>query len=107
MAFDHGILNLPLHKRGAGTIDAQIDRYKADLARSERAAAKAATKARKAEKMQAKDLFAEFGADMISEYGDRFGKKEVAKLFDSWIKWESTKFVDFCAVYLKQKGLYP
>lgn len=34
--FDHGILNVPLSKRG--DIDAQIDRYKADVQRDERKA---------------------------------------------------------------------
>lgn len=33
-SLDHGILNVPLAKRG--NIDAQIDRYKADQARQER-----------------------------------------------------------------------
>lgn len=54
--FDHGTLNLPLSKRGAGSIDAQIDRHLAEQKRqardeekrrtAERIAAREAEKAR-------------------------------------------------------------
>jgi len=43
MSLDHGVLNVPLHKRG--NIDREIDTYKAEQARQ----AKAASKARSAE----------------------------------------------------------
>lgn len=43
MSFDHGVLNVPLHKRG--NIDREIDAYKAEQTKQ----AKAASKARSAE----------------------------------------------------------
>lgn len=43
MSLDHGVLNVPLHKRG--NIDREIDAYKAEQARQ----AKAASNARRAE----------------------------------------------------------
>ena len=44
-ALDHGYLNIPLAKRG--NIDAQIDAYKAERAREEKAARRAASARRK------------------------------------------------------------
>lgn len=43
---DHGALNLPLHKRGAGSLDAQIDRWRAERAREARERQKRAHAAR-------------------------------------------------------------
>jgi hypothetical protein len=37
---DHGVVNLPLDKRGGGSLDAQIDRFKAGQQRDAKAAAK-------------------------------------------------------------------
>lgn len=39
MSLDHGVLNVPLHKRG--DIDREIDRYKTELAKQAKAASKA------------------------------------------------------------------
>lgn len=55
MTLDHGLLNVPLHKRG--NIDAQIDRYKAGLAATEKADRKARETARRLAKPQAVALF--------------------------------------------------
>jgi len=71
MSLDHGLLNLPLSKRG--NIDAQIDRYKADQAK----VANAARKERNAEiaelRVQAKALFAAADADRVAALAVRFG----------------------------------
>lgn len=45
---DHGILNVPLSKRGGGSLDAQIDRHLAAERKAERARAAEATAARRA-----------------------------------------------------------
>lgn len=45
---DHGELNLPLNKRGAGTLDQQIDRHLAAEHRERRKQARAAAQERKA-----------------------------------------------------------
>jgi hypothetical protein len=36
VSLDHGLLNLPLGKRGDGDIDAQLDRWRQNVARAER-----------------------------------------------------------------------
>ena len=68
---DHGILNVPLAKRG--NIDAQIDRYKADQARAAKAADKERAARLKAERAEAKALLAQAPADRIAALADRFG----------------------------------
>ena len=46
-ALDHGQLNLPLHKRGAGSIDAQIDRWKREKQATDRQVGRDAAAQRK------------------------------------------------------------
>lgn len=53
-ALDHGMLNLPLNKRGSGSIDAQIDRYKDQQARAAKQARKSASQQLKADRIGAK-----------------------------------------------------
>jgi hypothetical protein len=54
---DHGQLNLPLEKRGGGSIDSQLDKYKANQAKAEKAAAKEAAGIHRSDKAIARDLF--------------------------------------------------
>jgi hypothetical protein len=51
-ALDHGVINLPLDKRGGGSLDAQIDRFKAGQRRD----AKEHAKSRHARSVEAKDF---------------------------------------------------
>lgn len=62
---DHGILNVPLAKRG--DIDAQIDRYKAGVQRDERKAAAERRAKLKADREEAKRLVAECPEARIQE----------------------------------------
>ena len=54
---DHGVLNIPLSKRG--DIDKDIDRYKADKAKQDKAEAKETAVKRKTDKQEAKEMLAE------------------------------------------------
>lgn len=47
---DHGLINLPLHKRGHGSIDAQIDRGLREIAKANAAKEREHKAARKAAK---------------------------------------------------------
>ena len=84
---DHGILNLPLSKRG--NIDAQIDRYKADQAKT----ANAARKERAAEvailRIEAKTLLAAADASRVAHLAARFGisKAEMRSKLKSDAHW--------------------
>ncbi len=85
---DHGILNVPLSKRGSGSIDAQIDRWKAEQARAAKAERKARAAKNRDDKALAKALFAEFGEQIIEKHAAKFGREELGKLLDGWIKWQ-------------------
>lgn len=77
MAFDHGILNVPLAKRG--NIDAQIDRYKADKAREENAQRKAVA----ANRRECKALIDTMPEAVVARMSARLGlthKQYIARL---------------------------
>ena len=63
--FDHGVLNIPLSKRG--DIDAQIDRFKADQAREMKAAMRESAARFKAEKAEALDLIEKLTAEQVDK----------------------------------------
>lgn len=82
MSLDHGELNLPLHKRGGGSLDAQIDRHMAAQRREARAQQKrdheARIAAREAEKARPKLTAADIkGATLVR---DQYGWHEVVRV---------------------------
>ncbi len=80
---DHGVLNLPLHRRGGGGIDAQIDRHLAAERREARRANRAAALERRAAKIAREAAGPKFtaadleGAVLIR---DRFGWHRVVRV---------------------------
>lgn len=90
MSLDHGVLNLPLSKRG--DIDAQIDRYKHELAAAAIAARKAGAARTRELKAQAKQALADIKAapGLIDAKATKLGVTRynlVAQLTD-WSKWQ-------------------
>lgn len=71
MSLDHGTLNIPLNKRG--NIDAQIDRYKADQAKTANAVRKERTAEVAILRTEAKTLLAAASAERIETLAGRFG----------------------------------
>jgi len=67
---DHGILNIPLSKRG--NIDAQIDAYKAQQAAQRKAERKATHAQVAADRNEAKSLIASMGSERLSALCLRF-----------------------------------
>lgn len=74
---DHGTLNLPLSKRG--NIDAQIERYKADQARQQRAERRTRNVQHAADQARAKELLADVTDERMAELAAKCGVT-VAKL---------------------------
>lgn len=87
---DHGILNLPLAKRGGGSLDAQIDRWKADTKRAAKAEAKRIAAENKAATAEAKALIAALPDDLVARVAARAGKtpKQMRKRLMADAYWQ-------------------
>ncbi len=103
---DHGILNVPLAKRGSGCINAQLDRFKAQQARDAKAERKVRAEQTRQNKSAAKALFAEVGALMIdacvAKGGDRKGLRD---MLDGWMKWQPSKFIAIATRFKAERNL--
>jgi hypothetical protein len=95
VSLDHGILNMPLSKRG--NIDAQIDAHKASQARTEAAQRKEVAAAFKADKALAKTALVEILATpkLIEAKAESLGVKraDLVKQLDGWAKWEPKRLI--------------
>ncbi|MET3924567.1 hypothetical protein [Devosia sp. 2618] len=76
MALDHGALNVPLNKRG--NIDAQIDSYKAQVAKDAKARRKQAAVERAALKAEALALFGAVTLDRLAQLAERANQTPAA-----------------------------
>lgn len=95
MSLDHGILNLPLAKRG--DIDRQLDAHKANQAKQAAAKRKADAAAHREAKVAAKAALAELvtDADVLNEKAAKLGitrKQLIAELTD-WAKWQPARVI--------------
>lgn len=90
---DHGILNIPLSKRG--NIDAQIDRYKADQARQAKQDRKARAAQMKADRAHAKRLVSELSDEFIQRIASKSGltPTQVRKNLNSDAHWTPAKII--------------
>lgn len=92
---DHGVLNVPLSKRG--DIDAELDAYKAKQAVQANADRKAKAATLKAQKVEAKTLLASILSDaaLLDEKAAKLGvdRRAMIKQLDSWAKWEPAKLI--------------
>jgi len=88
---DHGVLNVPLAKRG--DIDAQIDRYKAQQAKAKRQAERERAVQFKAQKAEAARLLAAHEQTIVQMFAVKFSAKQVRDLIRSWAKWEPAKLI--------------
>jgi hypothetical protein len=87
---DHGELSIP---NRTSTINAELDRYKADQAQQERERQKGNVIQLRADKAKAKELFAQLWPAMKDKMGARFGAKELRDTLDSMVKWQPAKFI--------------
>ena len=96
MTFDHGILNLPLAKRGP-SIDSQIDAYKAKQAAIAKSARADAVVTRRTDKAAAKVALAELiAADgLLDVKAAHLGmtRGRLFELLTDWSKWEPTRVI--------------
>ncbi|NKI68914.1 hypothetical protein GN109_05730 [Collimonas pratensis] len=92
---DHGILNVPLAKRG--NLDAQIDAYKAEQAAAAQEKREAAIATNRENKAVAKVLLAELIAfeGLVDNKAARakISRKELIEILTGWAKWEPAKII--------------
>lgn len=98
---DHGELNIPGR---TNNIDAELDRWKADQAKAKRAQSKTDAATRKAQKAEAKQLFARIGPAMIERFAPRFGRKEIEQELDQMVKWQPGRFVDLAQRFEREQA---
>ena len=102
MALDHGLLNLPLAKRG--DIDAQIDAYKHDQAVAEKSARKARAAQLKQDKEAAKPVLAQLlaGAELINHKAVemKVTPKALRDQLKSWATWQPKNLIALGAKWL-------
>ena len=92
MALDHGVLNVPLSKRG--NIDAQIDAHKAQQTKAAKIAARAQRATNVAARAEALRLLALIPEGRMAELGKPQGMnaKQARKWFASQSHWQPVKF---------------
>jgi hypothetical protein len=73
-SLDHGLLNVPLAKRG--NIDAQIDRYKADQARERAAADRATYRGVRAKKARVAAILSAMSDDRVMQLAAPMGARK-------------------------------
>lgn len=102
MALDHGLLNLPLAKRG--DIDAQIDAYKREQAAVEESARKTRVAQLKQDKEAAKPVLAQLLADveLIKRKAAemKVTPKALRDQLRSWATWQPKNLIALGAKWL-------
>jgi len=87
MSLDHGLLNIPLAKRG--DIDAQLDKFKSKQASDAKAARKARAAEMAALRVKAKGLVANADAGLLQRVAERSGRTvaTVKRILNSDAHW--------------------
>ncbi|WP_234197107.1 hypothetical protein [Pseudacidovorax sp. NFM-22] len=98
MSFDHGILNLPLHKR-QGNIDAQVDKAKREKRKAERAERLVRSAQRARDRAKARAIVATWDEARFLRLGQRLGKTgiQARKLAEKMAYWEPTRILQLAA----------
>jgi predicted nucleotidyltransferase len=101
---DHGELSIP---NRTSTINAELDRYKAEQAKAQRKEEKGNAIQRRANKARAKELFEQMWPAMKDKMGARFGEKELRSTLDSMVKWEPAKFIALAEKFQREQADAP
>ena len=98
MSFDHGILNLPLHKR-AGNVDAQIDAAKREKRKADRTERMERAARRSADRTKARTIVAGWDESRFQRLGQRLGKTAIQarRMAERMAYWEPEKILQIVA----------
>ncbi|HCT1398843.1 TPA: hypothetical protein OTO79_002057 [Morganella morganii] len=99
---DHGILNVPLSKRG--NIDSEIDRYKKRQAAEKADVVAARNSDFKSDKEHAKALWSQVSRDLIKANAKQRGIKfsELRDMLDGYVKWSPKKAIQVLPMFIEE-----
>ena len=106
---DNAVVNLPLDKRGHGSLDQQIDRWKSQDQSDKRTAQKEATAAFKGNKANARQLFDQHARGLAESTSQKHGVsvKDAMNHLDQLVKWEPDKAVRMLESWAKEQTSTP
>ncbi|EMJ9777268.1 hypothetical protein [Morganella morganii] len=98
---DHGILNVPLSKRG--NIDSEIDRYKKQQAAEKEDEIAVRNSDFKSDKEHAKALWAQVNRDLIKAHAKQrgIGFSELRDTLDGYVKWSPKKAIQVLPMFIE------
>jgi hypothetical protein len=101
---DQAVVNLPLNKRGGGSLDSQIDRHKREQAEADKQKRSTDTAKFKEDKAAAQALLEKHGKALSESTSAKHGQpaKDVLKTLDQMVKWEPTKALALLQRYEKE-----
>ena len=87
---DTAVANLPIGKRGSGSLNAQIDRHKKAEAKEKAIKRKSDAQTKKEQKKEAKELFEKHGKALAESTANKndVDPKEALKTLNGLVKWQ-------------------
>lgn len=106
---DTAVVNLPLDKRGGGSLNSQIDRHKKETAKADKKKRSEDFSQSKDDKAEARRLFDQHADAMAERVAAKNGTKkaDVLKYLDSMVKWEPKRAREFFAKVDKEQAGKP
>jgi hypothetical protein len=102
-AYDPGIVNVPLSKRG--DIDKQLDKYKEEQKRIKLDENRKRREESKQEKIRAKAILDKHLNTIVEKTGPKFGEAKIKSLMSDWSKHEPHKIIHFFNKFSKEHGI--
>ena len=99
-AYDPGIVNVPLSKRG--DIDKQLDKYKEEQKRVKLDENRKRKEESKQEKIRAKTILDKHMNMIVEKTGPKFGEEKIRNLMSDWSKHEPHKVINFFNKFSKE-----
>jgi hypothetical protein len=103
---DNAVVNLPLDKRGSGSLDSQIDKWKADTAKAAKEKRSSDAAKKKTDKAEARELFDKHAQALAEQTAAKHGvsAKEALKTIDDLVKWQPDKAKTMLSKFAEQSG---
>jgi hypothetical protein len=104
---DNAVVNVPLDKRGSGSLNSQIDKWKKDTAAADKKKRSRDFEDTKTAKAEAKRLYAMHGDDVVNSFVAKrpeHKKADVAKMVKDMVTWQPQKAIALFNKYVSEKS---